>query len=405
MKRRFKINVLATFVLITCLILGGCSAADESASEGKYASATASYNDDYYVGEPTKSVDQAEVYADLYDSDVSMESGSAVTGVTFAENKKIIYQSNVVMETMVYNETYARLLELINKYGGYIESESYNNQLRSYLKDNSGKGKLVISTNDLTIRIPSKNYSSFMTEGLSLGNVLSRNQSITDKTNEYNTNRSYVDILNEEAEYLDKQLKQLSDELKNAEASYIHYDDIISNMKDIAARKAQVEKELVPYQRTLDDIDEKVDYSTITMELREVNEYTIIEEEIEEETFGSQIKKSWKNAMNGLADMFKSFFLFLIDFIPTFVGIILLGIVAFFIWRIIRRIIKKKKAKKAAKAQNTGNTVLQKNPAESAPAQATAGQPQSSVAAPENAPNIDLNNSAKNNSEASNKNK
>lgn len=352
MKKKSKINVMIMCLLVVCMLLGGCASAEDM---GNYAysadSAPREATKEAYDGYDYSDEAYAENAEDYYDSDVAMQAGSTVTGVTFAENKKIIYQSDVVMETMVYTETYARLLELINKYEGYIEYENYNNALRSYLKDNSGKGKLVISTNNLTIRIPSRNYSSFMTEGLSLGNVLSRNQTVTDKTNEYNTNRSYVDILNEEAEYLDKQLKQLSDELKNAEASYIHYDDIISNMKDVAARKAQVEKELVPYQRTLDDIDEKVDYSTISMELREVNEYTIIEEEVEEETFGSQIKKSWKNAMNGLANMFKSIFLFLIDVIPTLVGIILFGIVALLVWIIIRKYLKKAKAKKAEKAQ------------------------------------------------------
>lgn len=347
MKKNLKIKATVACILTAAMLLGGCSS--------KMDNMTASVNEAVSYKETTPQVEYYDEYADAADGyageyvyDVAMEQGAAVTDVTFAQNKKIIYSSSVVMETMVYNETYSRLLELINKYDGYIESENFNNQLRSYLKDNSGKGKLVISTNNMTIRVPSKNYTSFMTEGLSLGNVLSRNQNITDKTNEYNTNMSYVEILREEAEYLDKQLQQLSEELKNAVASEIHYDDIIFNMKDVASRKAQVEKELVPYQRVVDDIDEKVEFSTVTMELREVNEYTIIEEEIEEESFGSQIEKSWKNAMTGLGDMFKSIFLFLIDIIPVLVGLLIFGVIALIVWKIIKRRIKKSKSKKAA---------------------------------------------------------
>ncbi len=355
MKRKSKYNLPVSFALVVCLLLGGCSAAGEDLSSAEksvyYAensatseSATA-YNGNSYATEAYEVSDVS------FTSDVSMPGNTAVTDVTVARNKKIIYESNVVMETMVYSETYSRLLELIEKNNGYIEYENYDNELRSYLKDNSGKGKLVISKNSLIIRIPSINYSSFMTDGLSLGNVLRRNQTITDKTNEYNTNLSYVDILNEEASYLDKQLDQLSEELKNASASFYHYDDIIYSMKDIASRKAQVEKELVPYQRTIDDIDEKVEYSTISMELREVNEYTIIEEEIEEESFGSQIKKTWNNAINGLANMFKSIFLFIIEAIPTLVGIILIGIIAIIVLIPIRKKIKKVKASKASDYQ------------------------------------------------------
>lgn len=347
MKKNLKIKATVACILTAAMLLGGCSK--------KMDSMTASANEAVSYKETAPQVEYYDEYADAADGyageylyDVAMEQGAAVTDVTFAQNKKIIYSSSVVMETMVYNETYSRLLELINKYDGYIESENFNNQLRSYLKDNSGKGKLVISTNNMTIRVPSKNYTSFMTEGLSLGNVLSRNQNITDKTNEYNTNMSYVEILREEAEYLDKQLQQLSEELKNAVASEIHYDDIIFNMKDVASRKAQVEKELVPYQRVVDDIDEKVEFSTVTMELREVNEYTIIEEEIEEESFGSQIEKSWNDAMDGLGNMFKSIFLFLIDIIPVLVGLLIFGVIALIICKIIKRRIKKSKSKKAA---------------------------------------------------------
>ena len=332
-----KMKKLLMGVLAGCILLSGCGNASETtANYSDYAA----YDSEPVEYEATYAESVEEDYDDFnYDSDVAMENGATVTGVTFAQDKKIIYRSSVVLETMTYNETYERLLDLINKYMGYIEYEKYDNELRSFLNDNSGKGKLVISTDTLTIRIPSKSYSAFMQEGLSLGNVLNRNQTIEDKTSEYNTNKSYVDILNDEAEYLAKQLDVLENELKEAQANDKHYDEIITNMKDIAERKAQVEKELVPYKRTMDDIDEQVEYSTINMELREVNEYTIIEEEIvvEEETFGSQIKKSWNNAMKSVANGFKSFVLFLIDSIPTIIVLAIIIVAVVFAVKIVKK--------------------------------------------------------------------
>lgn len=345
-----KMKNLLMGLLAGCILLSGCGSAANSNGAAYVAM------DDVAPMAASESYAEEEWDYDEYnyDYDVSMEEGSAVTGVTFAQNKKIIYKSNVVLETMTYNETYERLLELINKYNGYIEYENYDNQLRSFLKDNSGKGKLVISTNNLTIRIPSKNYSVFMQEGLSLGNVLNRNQTIEDKTSEYNTNKSYVDILNDEAEYLAKQLDVLESELKEAQANDKHYDEIIENMKDIAERKAQVEKELVPYKRVMDDIDEKVEYSTITMELREVNEYTIIEEEIVEETFGSQVKKSWNNAMKTTVNVFKSIVLFLIDSIPVIVVLIIIAVIVV----LVVKLVKKSKFRQNLLAKN--EAIIQK---------------------------------------------
>lgn len=332
--------------LMAGMLLCGCGSSSESArayaDDSDWAPEAAA--DMAYAGE-AYAEEEVWDYADYdyADEDVAMENGGeTVQTVTFAENKKIIYQSNVVIETLEYDKTYSKLLELINKYNGYIEYESYENELRSYLRDNSGKGKLVISTNNLTIRIPSEHYASFMQEGLSLGNVLNRNQTVEDKTSEYNTNKSYVDILNDEAEYLAKQLDVLEEELKAAQANDKHYDEIIENMKDIAERKAQVEKELVPYKRTMDDIDEKVAYSTISMELREVDEYTVIEKEPEPEpTFATEFKETWNDAMELLGKMCKGTLLFLIKILPVLIYLAIPGAIAVLIIFICKKNRKK----------------------------------------------------------------
>lgn len=334
-----KKKSLILSVLIGCCLLAGCGSSDSSASAYKEAAGvTAEY-----------STDMSEESWDDYgyeDVDVAMEAATDNTVVTFDQNKKIIYTSNVVLETKTYDETYNRLIQLINDNGGYIEYENYANEKRSYLADNEGSGVVVIATNNLTIRIPSKNYSNFMQEGLTLGNVLHRNQTIEDKTSEYNTNKSYVDILNDEAEYLAKQLDVLEEELKTAQANDKHYDEIIENMKDIASRKAQVEKELVPYKSVMDDIDEKVDFSTINMELREVDKFTVIEpEEEEEESFISQLKTTWNDSMENLGNMFKGTLIFLINILPGVIYLAIFGLIVFGIVKLIKKIFKNKKAK------------------------------------------------------------
>lgn len=326
-------------IVMGCLLMTGCgSASDAPAAESRKAFAS---NDMVMAEEAAPAYDYAEeaMAEEVYmgEGDVAMDAGEAA-GVTFAQDKKIIYQSNVVLETKNYKETYMQLVALIEKYNGYMEYENYDNQMRSYLNSSIREGNQVIATNNMTIRIPSANYSAFMKEGLSLGNVLSRNQTIEDRTSEYNTNKSYVDILNDEAEYLAKQLGVLENELKQAQANDKHYDEIIQNMKEIAERKAQVEKELVPYKSTMDEIDEKVEYSTITMELREVDEFTVVEEPDEEPTFGMQIAEKWNEAMDSLAKALKSTLLFLIGIIPAIVYILILAIVVLIVVLIVKKI-------------------------------------------------------------------
>ena len=326
-------------VLISCCLLAGCGASNSTDAYARESiasdSATASAEESWYD------------YEDYAEVDVAMEAASDSTTVTFAQNKKIIYTSNVVLETKTYNDTYDRLIQLINDNGGYIEYENFSNEKRSYLANNDGSGVVIIATNNLTIRIPSKNYSNFMQEGLTLGNVLHRNQTVEDKTNEYNTNKSYVDILNDEVEYLDKQLDVLEDELKEAQANDAHYDAIIKDMKDIASRKAEVEKELVPYKSVMDSIDEKVEYSTITMELREVDKFTVVEpEEEEEETFLSQLKNTWNSSMERLGNMFKGTLLFLITILPALIYLTIFGAVVVGIIKLFKKVFKSNKPKK-----------------------------------------------------------
>ena len=326
-------------VLISCCLLAGCGASNSSDAYARESfasdSATTSAEESWYD------------YEDYAEVDVAMEAASDSTTVTFAQNKKIIYTSNVVLETKTYNDTYDRLIQLINDNGGYIEYENFSNEKRSYLANNDGSGVVIIATNNLTIRIPSKNYSNFMQEGLTLGNVLHRNQTVEDKTNEYNTNKSYVDILNDEVEYLDKQLDVLEDELKEAQANDAHYDAIIKDMKDIASRKAEVEKELVPYKSVMDSIDEKVEYSTITMELREVDKFTVVEpEEEEEETFLSQLKNTWNSSMERLGNMFKGTLLFLITILPALIYLTIFGAVVVGIIKLFKKVFKSNKPKK-----------------------------------------------------------
>ena len=362
-------------VLISCCLLAGCGASNSTDAYARESiasdSATASAEESWYD------------YEDYAEVDVAMEAASDSTTVTFAQNKKIIYTSNVVLETKTYNDTYDRLIQLINDNGGYIEYENFSNEKRSYLANNDGSGVVIIATNNLTIRIPSKNYSNFMQEGLTLGNVLHRNQTVEDKTNEYNTNKSYVDILNDEVEYLDKQLDVLEDELKEAQANDAHYDAIIKDMKDIASRKAEVEKELVPYKSVMDSIDEKVEYSTITMELREVDKFTVVEpEEEEEETFLSQLKNTWNSSMERLGNMFKGTLLFLINILPALIYLTIFGAVVVGIIKLFKKVFKSNKPKKPV-----AHGYAPQAPIANAPQVPTANAPQAPIANAGQTPN------------------
>lgn len=345
---------------LTVTVLSGCGSTSDSvnfASMEDTCATEEAYYDDYSYDD--YSYDELSV--------ASESTGIDETQVTFAENKKIIYTSNVELETKDYNKTYTDLLGLVNKYGGYIESEKYYDNDASYLNNKQYTGKVIGANNTLVIRIPDNSYSAFMQEGLQLGNVLSRNQTVEDKTSTYNTNKSYVDILNDEADYLAKQLEVLEDELKTAKATDRYYDEIIVNMKDIAYRKAEVEKELVPYKTAMDAIDEKVEFSTITMTIKEVEEYSEVLDVEKSNDFGYRVKQAWNNATNTLVNLFQGTIIGLINCIPVIIVLLILGIVVLIIWFVVKKCVKstkirdfwqKRSAVNSESATDTENTTL-----------------------------------------------
>ena len=112
----------------------------------------------------------------------------------------------------------------------------------------------------------------------------------------------------------------------------------------------------------MDDIDERVEYSTINMELREVNEFTILEKEVVEETFGSKLAETWRIAMEDLLDMLQGILLFLIKAIPVIVFLAILGGVVYLIIFLVKKSRKKKGVKKTSKKTAPVVPIAPQNP-------------------------------------------
>lgn len=327
MKRKQVTAILVTMMCLGLTACGNRSAAPAADMAPAAEAAASEYNDDdnYSVAE----VEQDEA---------SGEEGSS--RVTFDENRKIVYQSDVSLETLNYAKTYNELLDLVSKYEGYIQYEHFMNDTGSYLREQETEGLGVYGQNEICVRVPSKNYFSFMEDGLTLGNVIARNQSVEDKTSEYASNQSHLDVLNKRIRYYDSQLAKLSDNLDTAieNDNTEEYEIILRNMEDMTRMKAEVEEELIPYRRSNDIIDEKSSFSTINITIMEVKEYTIPVEEDEAYSvkFVNACKETWERFTTGLGN----FIIFLIKALPA---LIVIGIVALTAWTVYKKKIKKEK--------------------------------------------------------------
>ncbi len=373
MKRTISL-VLCTMFVILCLTAcgGGGGSSVGSSTVGSMGAAPAAAEESYYDYEDdydgygsdgvngANGTTDATGYAGTngIDGDKSVDGDfdSVNSNVTFDEDRKLIYHADVTLETLHYAETYNELVAIINKYKGYIQSENYSNDSNSYLRadDEVRYGLNVYGQNDICIRIPREHYADFMEDGLALGNVIGRSQTVDDQTANYATNESYIDILNKKVEYYDSQLQKLESELDEAmkDDDTAKFEQILRDMQYMSNQKADVENELIPYKRHNDQIDAESSYATINMSIREVKEYTKPEIDTEPEkepTFGERIAESFEKSWTRFVKWFENLVIFLIEILPVILILAVPTLIVLFIILMVRCIRKSKKKRQLVK--------------------------------------------------------
>lgn len=281
-----------------------------------------SYNQGVVMEEaPMEAAPMEDAWVEEYVSDesgISSESGNAPA---VPEGQKII----TTMDLYAQTENMDPLLESINakiaQLGGYMEAqEIYNGS--SY--DSSYRYRNAY----LTIRIPANQLQNFVEMVKENANVVRQNTSTENVTLTYVGIQSRITALETERDRLMELLAQAE------------------NMEDlllIESRLTEVQAELENYTSQKRVLDNKIDYSTIHLDLEEVKEYTPVEDE--PETVWQRIGKGLKRNLKNIGEGFVDFFVWLIIAIPY---LLIIGGIAVVVILIILRTRKKKKAKKSA---------------------------------------------------------
>ena len=255
------------------------------------------------------------------ESGISSASGTAAPALP--ENQKIITTLNITAQT----EDMDPLLEKINgkiaQLGGYMEAqEIYNGS--SY--DNYRYRNAY-----LTIRIPAKDLDSFVALVKENSNVVRQSTSTENVTLTYVGVQSRITALETEQE-------RLLELLAKAES--------MEDLLLIESRLTEVQAELEEYTSRLRVLDNKIDYSTIHLDLEEVREYTPVEEEPKTvwQRIGSGLSQNLKDIGKG----FVNFFVWLIVAIPY---LLIIGGIAVVVILVIRKAVKKNKKKTPPKPE------------------------------------------------------
>ena len=306
------LSVLIVFVLLLSMLTGcGAASKDTAAMEAPQAAPEAA---------PMAPMEEAVMEEVLYDEAAS-ETGSA--GTALPENQKLIRTVYMDAETLDLTPLMSWIESRVASLGGYFEQKSVR---RSGSRDDGSYYQYA----DLMIRIPAQNLDQFTAQVGEKINVTSTSETTENVTLQYVSTKSRVEALETEQ----KRLLELLEEAGSME-------DLLT----IEARLTDVRWELENYASQLRVLDNQVDYSTVYLNLWEVDEPTVIVERTVWQKIGDGFTKNTGKMWNGLVN----FFIWLLTVIPFLVPLALIGGAVWGVWKLIKKLHAGRKAKKGSK--------------------------------------------------------
>ena len=325
---------LLTAAMVAVMLLTGCGAemAASDSAMNKVMSSTSSnaggvlYDGfEYFVDEEMK----VEYEYGMEDS-VSAESeapqapskenasGSDSTDVQAnTTSRKLIRRVYLSTETKEFDDFVAFVNGQTTTYGGYIESSDVSGSSYNASYSSNRRANIVI-------RVPAKHLDSFIAQIGNMANITNKSESSEDVTLSYVETESRIASLEIQR---DKLLAWMEDA------------ETVDELIKLEERLSEVRYQLEYYGGILRNYDNLVEFSTITLDIREVQRMTIVEPE----TVGARIGKGLSDNFSDISEGFNNFIVWFVTSLPYLLiwAVIIVAVVL-----VIRAIAKKAKIKK-----------------------------------------------------------
>ncbi|MCR5719931.1 MAG: DUF4349 domain-containing protein, partial [Lachnospiraceae bacterium] len=244
-------------------------------------------------------------------------------------NRKLIKTVDLTAETKSFDTLLDSVTSTCNSMGGYVESSNINNGSRyndsTYFK----------RTAYIVLRIPQNKLQSFLDSVATNCNIVRKNENVTDVT------LSYVDL-----ESHKKALKGEEERL----LEFLSAAESIDEMITIEDRLTSIRYQLESMESQLRTYDNKIDYSTVSMQIDEVKEYKPAEPE-EEPGFWEQISTGFVDSLKQVGNGLKNFVIWFIVNIPYLVVFVVVITIIILIVRKVLNMYNKADGLKAKRAE------------------------------------------------------
>lgn len=317
--------VLAVAVLTACGSADNMSAGTDKApaDTAMYDSGGGIYTNETVAAAEYEGMEAAEEEAGVDTPEVTESAAS---------DRKLIKDVNLSVETEQFDSLLPTVEQRVADLGGYIEEMSSYSRNNEY--DPGFRGTRYFRYANITARIPRENLETFLEEIGERSNVVSRSESVTDVTLQYVDLESHKKALLTEQE----RLLQLMEQAETVE-------DIIA----IEGRLSEVRYQLESMEAQLRTYDNKIDYSTVYLNIDEVEHYS----PAEGASTGERIRNGFLESVEGVGRGFQNFAIWFVINLPyIFVWAIVIVAVVLVVRAVVRRNAKKNEGKRGHRNVN-----------------------------------------------------
>ncbi len=316
MKKR-RLGALVVTLILTSSMIFGCGSSNKSASAPMEFATEEAYDSSFEA----KSVYQSE--GAMGDVENSMAEG--MDSQVVDTSRKLITTMNISTETEDLDSVLFEVQNKVKELGGYVESSDIYN-------GSSYAGSKPRRNAYLTLRIPANNLDKFVEIVEGSTNITNKSTSVEDVT------LNYVDIESKK-NALKSEEKRLLEVLEKAET----VEDIIT----IEQRLSEVRYQIESIESQLRTYDNKINYSTVYLDINEVTKYT----DTAKKGPWQRMKEGFVESIAEVGDFFVEACVWFVVHIPQIILAILLLVVIVLIVRAIDKAGKKKRLKRMAMMQ------------------------------------------------------
>lgn len=296
---------------LSVLGLSGCGSGSKSApayvSGETMAAAYDVYEEEMAMDSFTDISEESGIsFGESPDTGVNPQEGDG--GPQLPSGRKLIRNVDMDVETDSFDSLLSQLSERIKSLGGYVEESSSSG------RRTNRQNEPIPRSAYLTARIPSDKLDLFVNAVEENGNVITKSETTQDVTLQYSD--------------LESRKKSLTIEQDRIWA-ILEKADTLESVIALEERLSEIRYELESMESKLRLMDNQVDYSTVTIRINEVTDYT----PTSPETVGQRIGNGFSGNLKKAADFFVGLFIVIVSGSPIWLPLLILVLLTLYLMR------------------------------------------------------------------------